>query len=70
MSRAVTGGLHDDVLVEAKPIAKREQLLLRRVDGRVLALRRVRERLARTEDVAVRVDRAGGTLNRGTDGFG
>ena len=38
--RVVAGRLHDHVLVEAEEVAQREQLLLRRVARRVLALRR------------------------------
>ena len=40
---AVAGGLHDDVAREAEVVAQREQLLLARVAGRVLALGRVGE---------------------------
>ena len=56
---AVTGRLHDDVALEPEVVAQREQLFLRGVAGRVLALGRIGERRARPEHVAMRVHRAG-----------
>ena len=55
---AVTGRLDDDVLVEAEMVAQREQLVLRGVARRVLALRRVGKLVAGPEDVAMRIDGA------------
>src|SRR5262249_57441293 len=52
-------GLEDEVLVEAEEVAQREELLLRRVARRVLALGRERKRRLRPEHVAVRAHRAG-----------
>src|SRR5690606_16176575 len=69
--RPVTGGLHDDVLVEAEVVAQREQLLLGGVAGGVLALRRIWELSAGSEDVAVSVDgsRGQGEAWRGGTGI-
>jgi hypothetical protein len=53
---AVTGRLHDDVSLEAQEIAQLEQFFLWRVNGRVFALRRVRKRISRAEDMAVGID--------------
>src|SRR5690606_23863507 len=55
---AVAGGLHDDVAGEAEIVAQPEQLLLRRIAGRVFPLRRVREEMRRAENMAMRIDRA------------
>src|SRR5438105_5991312 len=56
---AVAGGLHDDVPREAEVVAQRVELRFRRVARRVFALRRIRERPARSEHVAMRVHAAG-----------
>ncbi len=56
---AVTRRLHDHVALEAEIVAQLPELLLRRVARRVLALRRIWKLVARTEDVTMRVDRAG-----------
>ena len=55
---AVAGGLHHDVAGEAEMVAQRVELLLRRIAGRVFALRRERKFGARAEHMAVRVHRA------------
>ena len=62
---AVAGGLDDDVAADSEVVAQREELLLARVAGRVLALGREGELVARPEDVAVGVDRAGRQRERG-----
>ena len=62
---AVAGGLDDHVLVEAEKVAQREQLFLRRIAGRVFALRRIGEFGLRPEHVAMRIDRAGRRLELG-----
>jgi hypothetical protein len=52
---AVAGRLHDDVALEPEVVAQREQLFLRGIAGRVLALGRIGEGIARPEYVAVRI---------------
>src|SRR6187549_3815416 len=56
---AVTGRLNDDVLIEAEMIAESEELVLRGIARRVLALRRVRKLIAGPEYMTMRVDGAG-----------
>ncbi len=66
----MAGRLDDHVALETEEIAQREQLLLGRVAGRVLALGRIGEHVARAEHVAVGVHRAGGRLVAGLSGIG
>ena len=54
----VTGGLHDDIACEAEMIAKREELLLRGIAGRVFAPFGIGKSGRRPEDVTMRIDRA------------
>jgi len=56
---AVTGRLHDDVARETQMIAQRKQLLLRRIAGRVFALRHIGKFGAGAEHMAMRIDGAG-----------
>ena len=55
----VAGRLDDDVALEAEIIAQFEQLLLRRVAGRVFAFRRVGEFVGGAEDMAMRIHGTG-----------
>ncbi len=57
--RAVTGGLHQDVARDAQVVAEGEQIRLAAVAGGVLPLGREGELGLGSEDMAVRVDRAG-----------
>ena len=49
--------LHDHVSLEAQEVAQLEKRFLRCIAGRVFALRRVREHLARSKYVAMGIDR-------------
>jgi hypothetical protein len=62
---AMTGRLHDDVARKTEMVAQRKQLLLRRIAGRVFALRHIGKFGAGAEHMAMCVDGAGRHLEAG-----
>jgi len=54
----VTRGLDDHILIEAEKVAQREQLLLRRITGRVFALRRIGKFRLGAEHMTMGIDGA------------
>src|SRR5471032_267211 len=64
----MTCSLHDHIAIKTQPIAQHEELLLARVTWGVLTLRRIGKSLARTEDMAMGVDRAWWKLKVGFGG--
>ena len=58
----MASGLDYDVTSKPKVVAQRKELILRRIAGRVLALRRIGKRVTRSKNMAMRINCSGGQL--------